>query len=226
MNALFFSITADKFDRPQLHELIAKPKLGILAVRNQSVCVEECVTMALFNKEPEKNPAKVQPTATPVTSSPSPAPTQPVAAAGPAPASRPVAAPVQAQAYLDRGSKVSGKLSFESAAKIDGEVDGEIHGKDGLTIGESAIITAQIRATSVVVSGKVSGDITATQRIEIRASAKVNGNIAAPVLIVQEGALFEGHCSMQPEGVREDRKVTVFPVEERAAQAAGGHKSA
>lgn len=186
--------------------------------------------MALFNKEPEKNPAKVQPTATPVTPSPSPASAQPVTAAAPTPptpASRPVAAPVtQPQAYLDRGSKVSGKLSFEGAAKIDGEVDGEIHGKDGLTIGESAVITAQIRATSVIVSGKVSGDITATQRIEIRASAKVNGNIAAPVLIVQEGALFEGHCSMQPEGVREDRKVTVFPVEERAAQAAGGQKSA
>lgn len=184
--------------------------------------------MALFNKEPEKNPAKVQPTATPVTPSPSPVPTQPTAPAATAASSvsRPVTAPVAQQAYLDRGSKVSGKLSFEGAAKIDGEVDGEIHGKDGLTIGESAVITAQIRATSVVVSGKVSGDITATQRIEIRASAKVNGNIAAPVLIVQEGALFEGRCSMQPEGVREDRKVTVFPVEERAAQAAGGQKSA
>jgi len=44
---------------------------------------------------------------------------------------------------------------------------------------------------------------------------------------VQEGAMFEGHCSMQPEGMREDRKVTVFPKEERVAQAAaGGQKQA
>jgi cytoskeletal protein CcmA (bactofilin family) len=193
--------------------------------------------MALFNKEPEKNP-KVQPGATPTaSSSSSSSSSQSVASSSsvtpPAPALSPAAAPVratpapaaQSQAYLDRGSKVSGKLSFEGTARIDGEVDGEIIGKEGLTIGESAVITAQIRATSVTVSGKVSGDITATQRIEIRASAKVNGNITAPVLVVQEGALFEGHCSMQPEA-REDRKVTVFPVEERTAQAAGGHKSA
>lgn len=188
--------------------------------------------MALFNKEPEKSP-KIQSTVTPQTppssSSASTQAAQPSssasAAAAPAVTSRPAPAPT-GQAYLDRGSKVSGKLSFESAAKIDGEVDGEILGKEGLTIGESAVVTAQIRATSVTVAGKVSGDITATQRIEIRASAKVNGNVTAPVLVIQEGAMFEGHCSMQPEGAREDRKVTVFPVEERTAQAAGGQKSA
>jgi cytoskeletal protein CcmA (bactofilin family) len=129
-------------------------------------------------------------------------------------------------AYLDRGSKISGKISFEGPARIDGEVDGEISAKGNLTIGESAVITAHIRAASVSVAGKVSGDIVATQRIEIRPSAKVSGNITAPVLSVLEGAMFEGHCSMQPEGVREDRKVTVFPKEERVAQAAGGQKQA
>jgi len=72
-----------------------------------------------------------------------------------------------------------------------------------------------------VVAGKVSGDIIAVQRIEIRPSAKVLGNLTAPVLVVHEGAVFEGHCSMQPEATREERKVTVFPKEERLAQAAG-----
>ena len=87
-------------------------------------------------------------------------------------------------------------------------------------------MTAQIRAASVSVAGKVSGDIVATQRIEIRPGAKVNGNITAPVLVIHEGATFEGHCAMQAEGVRDDRKVTVFPKEERLAQAAGGQKQA
>ena len=135
-------------------------------------------------------------------------------------------APAEGRAYLDRGSKITGKISFDGAARIDGEVDGEISSKDSLTIGESAVVTAQIRAASVSVAGKVSGDIVATQRIEIRPSAKVSGNITAPVLSVQEGAQFEGHCSMQPEGIRDDRKVTVFPKEERVAQAAGGLKQA
>jgi cytoskeletal protein CcmA (bactofilin family) len=189
--------------------------------------------MALFNKEPEKNP-KIQSATTPSASPISPAPT---ASTPPSPAAAaPRAngpAPSEARAYLDRGSKISGKISFEGPARIDGEVDGEIVAKDSITIGESAVVTAHIRAASVTVAGKVSGDITASQRIDIRPSAKVSGNITAPVLSVQEGALFEGHCSMQPEGVREDRKVTVFPKEERAAQtervaqvAAGGQKQA
>ncbi len=154
--------------------------------------------MALFTKEPEKNP-KIQLATT---------------THGPAPS--------EGGAYLDRGSKIIGQISFEGPARIDGEVDGEINAKDSLMIGESAVVTVQIRAASVLVAGKVSGDIIATQRIEIRPSAKVSANITAPVLLVQEGALFEGHCSMQLEGIREDRKVTVFPKEGRVAQAAGG----
>jgi cytoskeletal protein CcmA (bactofilin family) len=178
--------------------------------------------MALFTKEPEKNP-RIQPNLTP----------QAPAAAAPTSASSLNAAPrangpapSDGRAYLDRGSKITGKISFEGPARIDGEVDGEIDAKDSLVIGETAAVTAQIRAASVSVAGKVSGDIVATQRIEIRPSAKVSGNITAPVLSVQEGAHFEGHCSMQPEGIRDERKVTVFPKEERVAQAAGGQKQA
>jgi cytoskeletal protein CcmA (bactofilin family) len=186
--------------------------------------------MALFSKEQEKNP-KIQSTTAPQVSSTA---TAPAASASPSisPASTAAPrangpAPSEGRAFLDRGTKISGKISFEGAARIDGEVDGEINAKDSLTIGESAVVTAQIRAASVSVAGKVSGDIAATQRIEIRPSAKVSGNISAPVLAISEGALFEGHCSMQPEGVREDRKVTVFPKEERlAAVAAGGQKQA
>ena len=184
--------------------------------------------MALFNKEPEKNP-KIQPTTTTPQASTAPTAVSSSSASSispPAPrANGP--APAEGRAYLDRGSKISGKISFEGPARIDGEVDGEINAKDSLTIGESAVITAHIRAASVSVAGKVSGDIVATQRIEIRPSAKVSGNVTAPVLSVQEGALFEGHCSMQPEGIREDRKITVFPKEERVPQvAAGGQKQA
>jgi cytoskeletal protein CcmA (bactofilin family) len=154
--------------------------------------------MALFTKEPAKNP-NTQPTTMPHEPAPS-----------------------EGKAYLDRGSKITGKISFDGPALIDGEVDGEINAKGSLTIGESAVVIAHIRAASVSVAGKVSGDIVATQRIEFRSSAKVSGNITAPALSVQDGALFEGYCSI--DGIREDRKVTEFPKEERVAQAAGGQK--
>jgi cytoskeletal protein CcmA (bactofilin family) len=124
--------------------------------------------------------------------------------------------PSELRGYLDRGSKISGKISFEGSARIDGEADGEINATDSLTIGESAVVTAHIRAVSVSVAGKVSGEIVATQRIEILPSAKVSGNITAPVLSVQDGALLDGHCSMSD--ISGDRH------KERVSQAAGGQK--
>jgi cytoskeletal protein CcmA (bactofilin family) len=183
--------------------------------------------MALFNKEQDRNvrpePPKVQPQSQPQAAAVPPTPPTPIVA--PAVSATPMRPAMPAAsasgAYLDNGSKISGKLSFDGPTKIDGQVDGEITAKDSLTIGESAVVTAQIKAASIVVAGKVSGDITATSRIEIRPSAKVVGNLTAPVLVVHEGATFEGHCSMSPEGARDDRKVTMFPKEERAAQIAG-----
>jgi cytoskeletal protein CcmA (bactofilin family) len=210
---------------------ISHPEAHIFSRRGLPLAGER-FAMALFNKEPEKTTTKPGSVTTPSVS-PSATPQPPVLAqSSPAPAAAPQAqarpaTPAEGRAYLDRGAKVSGKLSFDGPARIDGEVDGEITAKESIAIGESAAVTAQIRAASVVVAGKVSGDIIATQRIEIRPSAKVIGNLSAPVLVVHEGAQFEGHCSMQPEGVREDRKVTVFPKEERPLQAAaGGQKQA
>jgi cytoskeletal protein CcmA (bactofilin family) len=183
--------------------------------------------MALFNKEPEKNlrpdpSVKPQPMPAQAVPVPPPAPIPDGRVAPP----RQASTPLEARAYLDQGSKVSGKLSFEGPARVDGQIDGEITAKDSLMIGESAVVTAQIKAASIIVAGKVSGDITASQRIEIRPSAKVLGNLTSPVLVVHEGAVFEGHCAMQPEGSRDDRKVTVFPKEERMAAQAGGQKQA
>ena len=185
--------------------------------------------MSLFNsKDSEKN-VKPQPVSSPQVQPVHSAPLSlPAAAAfeskqsnnnnvGAKPATMPVS---NSGAYLDAGSKISGKLNFETPARIDGHVEGEINAKDSLMIGESAVVAAQIKADSVVVAGKVSGDIVAIHRIEIRPSAKVLGNITAPTLIINEGALFEGHCAMQPEA-HDDRRVTVFPKEERLAQAAG-----
>ncbi len=123
------------------------------------------------------------------------------------------------RAYLDSGSKISGKLLFEGVTRIDGQIDGEITAKESLIIGESAVITAQIKASAIIIGGKVSGDITATQRLEIRPSARVIANLTSPVLVVHEGAMFEGNCSMPPQGAREEHKLAVLPREERIAQA-------
>ena len=156
--------------------------------------------MALFSKEPEKS-AHPEQSARLHT-----APAQGAPAITP-PAQKTVEPPAPAAAYLDRGTRISGKMHFEGPARIDGNIDGEIDGKE-ITIGESAVATAQIRADSIVVCGQVKGEITATQRIEIRPTAKIIGNITTPKLIVQDGAIFEGQCSTRHE-TDGDHKVRV-----------------
>jgi cytoskeletal protein CcmA (bactofilin family) len=177
--------------------------------------------MALFSKEPESNP-KSREAVKPVTPSVSPTAVQqaqtvhyeevPAPSRAPAPASQ-AALGADARAYLDKGSKISGKLFFEGPVRIDGQVDGEISANDAVVIGESAIVTAQLKASSIVIAGKISGDILASKRVEIRPTAKVFGNLTTPVLVVHDGALFEGHCTMNAE-VKEDRKVTPIAAKE------------
>ena len=159
--------------------------------------------MGLFSNEPETSAHPEQ--------SAKPHDGTPQAASAPTPAAQKMVEPPPAHVgssavgYLDRGTKISGKVHFEGPARIDGTIDGEIDGKE-ITIGESAVATAQIRADSIVVCGNVKGEITATQLIEIRSTAKIIGNITAPKLIIHEGAIFEGQCSMGHESDR-DRKV-------------------
>ena len=71
-------------------------------------------------------------------------------------------------AYLDRRCKISGKLVFEGAARIDGQIDGEVVARESLIIGESAVLTPQIIAASIIVEGRVTGDVSASERVEIR----------------------------------------------------------
>lgn len=127
------------------------------------------------------------------------------------------------QAHLGQGSRVEGKLTFEGSVRIDGQVEGEISAQDTVIIGEGAEVTAQIQANSVVVQGRVTGDITARKRVELKAPATVIGNVNTPSLVVHEGVVFEGHCAMGGAATgraeRGDKRVTLFPAEERGGAA-------
>ena len=88
-----------------------------------------------------------------------------------------VHAPTEAGSYWSQGSKVGGKLNFEGASTgSTARLTVEIIAKDSIMIGESAVVSGPIKAASVIVAGKVSGDITASQRIELRFSAQGAGH--------------------------------------------------
>ena len=99
-------------------------------------------------------------------------------------------------AYLDERSDIEGTYTFSGTAMLNGKLKGAIQSNDTLIVGEKAVVNANITAGCVLISGEVVGSVVATERIELRGNARVFGDIEAPVVVVEEGVLFEGHCRM------------------------------
>jgi cytoskeletal protein CcmA (bactofilin family) len=102
-------------------------------------------------------------------------------------------------AYLGPGTKANGKLLFEGATTVEGEIEGEIMVHGEVTIGENATIKGKIVATSVLVRGKVMANIQADKKIEILPPGTVMGDVVTQSLVIGDGAILEGHCSMRKE---------------------------
>ena len=134
-------------------------------------------------------------------------------AAPPAPAA---AAPVvsEPRAHLGRdmvniGKSVviKGELSGSEDLTIEGHVEGRIDLKDSvLTIGPNGKIKAEVFAKSVVVLGEVTGNVTASEKVDIRDNGSVNGDIASPRVAIAEGAHFRGSVDMQRQGAKPQQK--------------------
>lgn len=99
-------------------------------------------------------------------------------------------------AYLGKGTKVVGSVSFAGSAEVDGYIEGELQAQGRLIIGEAAVINAKIHGTEIVIRGTVNGDIVASSRLYLQKPAKVIGNVKCASLGIEEGVAFEGKCTM------------------------------
>ena len=133
--------------------------------------------------------------------------------------------PNDLQAHLGRGSRIEGSLTFQGSVRIDGQVEGQIEAKDTVIIGDSASVVAQITAATIIIKGNVTGDLSASKRVELRTPGRLLGNIVTPSLVIQDGVVFEGHCSMAGADSRtvdrserdKEKKVALFPKDDRSA---------
>jgi cytoskeletal protein CcmA (bactofilin family) len=98
--------------------------------------------------------------------------------------------------FLDRGASFRGELEFEDTMRIDGRFHGKIFSKNELIVGETATVEGEIHVGRVAISGTVIGKITADQKIEIHRSGKVYSDVDTPALVIEEGAIFQGNCTM------------------------------
>jgi cytoskeletal protein CcmA (bactofilin family) len=98
---------------------------------------------------------------------------------------------------------IKGELNGSEDLTIEGQVEGKIELRQhALTIGPNGKIKAQIFAKSVIVLGEVHGNVTATEKVDIRDNGSVDGDIAAPRVAIAEGAHFRGSIDMQRSGAR------------------------
>lgn len=105
---------------------------------------------------------------------------------------------------LGLGSEFSGKLNFDGALRIDGRFSGEICSEGVLVIGPKARIEAEIAVGSLLVQGRVTGNITATESIELHAPSRVDGKLTCPQLFVEKGVILNGSCEMPDPGATAD----------------------
>lgn len=115
-------------------------------------------------------------------------------------------------AFLGKGTRISGTLVFEGPSRIEGHVEGEVSAQDTLTVGESAVVNARIKGSLIVIHGTVTGDVVAQTRLEISAPGKVIGDVTTPCLVINEGAILEGRCSMRAGTGAEETVAVAVPV--------------
>lgn len=99
--------------------------------------------------------------------------------------------------FLDVGTEFCGEVSFQETLRIDGKFEGAIRNGRLLIVGETADVNAEIDVVNVSVSGQLRGNVRAKERVELHESARCQCNLDTRVLVVEEGALFEGSCTMQ-----------------------------
>lgn len=102
---------------------------------------------------------------------------------------------------IDYGCEAEGRLTFVGTVAINGKFQGDLLTADTLLLGETGEVAAEVRVGVAIISGRVKGNIAARERVELAARARVFGNIVTPVLVMQEGVIFEGQCKTNGEEV-------------------------
>ena len=110
--------------------------------------------------------------------------------------------------FVGYGTMLTGEATFKGMLRVDGHLSGHISSQDGtLIVSSNGQVDANIEVAVAQIHGTVNGDIIASKRVEMGRAARVTGNIQAPALVVEQGAIFEGNCRMaQVKEAQEKRR--------------------
>jgi cytoskeletal protein CcmA (bactofilin family) len=112
-------------------------------------------------------------------------------------------------AFMGAETFFEGKLTYTGAVRLDGRFKGVIRSDDTLIVGETGRIEGELHVGITIIQGEVVGNVYGKERVELHHPGRMIGNITAPVVIMDEGAIFEGNCKMKEkkkEEKKEDKK--------------------
>ncbi len=146
-------------------------------------------------------PEPVRPTTTPAPSA------SPVVEPTPAPAPRNAAVNTAEQATIGKSLVIKGEVTGSESLYIDGRVEGSINlPGNRVTVGRNGIVSANINAREVVVLGKVKGNLSASDRVDIRNEGSLTGDVVAQRISIEDGAFFKGGIDIRKPGQKDAEK--------------------
>ena len=161
----------------------------------------------IISKNPEESKAPSAPASSSKPATQAPAASSQSASSSPAPSK----APTGQRNILSNDVSITGSVRFANDLLVDGKIDGEISSEGALTVAENAIIKAEIKTKSVVVYGKVHGNIVASDRIEIKNGAEMVGDVKAAMLSIEPGAIFVGKSEVGTPSVQPKQNQSSAP---------------
>jgi cytoskeletal protein CcmA (bactofilin family) len=152
-----------------------------------------------------------------------PSPTPPTPEPTPATAPRNAAINSQEQATIGKSLVIKGEVTGSESLYIDGRVEGSINlPGNRVTVGRNGIVAANINAREVVVVGKVRGNLTASDRVDIRNEGSLTGDVVAQRISIEDGAFFKGGIDIRKPGQKAngEARADVTPAAETSSTAA------
>ena len=117
--------------------------------------------------------------------------------------------------FVGHGTTLTGETNFHAMLRVDGHLIGTVSSENGtLIVGTNGQVDANVAVAAAMINGSVNGDIVATEKLQLGRTARVLGNIQAPRLIIEEGAILEGGCSMLRARETEEEAVTADEYDE------------
>ena len=114
---------------------------------------------------------------------------------------------------LGAGTVFDGNFKASDTVRVDGTVNGNCTCEQEMILGPEGLVKGNVSARNIIISGRVDGDIASLGKLEILSTGKVAGNITARSLVIDEGASFDGKCTMTSDGAALERQ-TIMPDED------------